>query len=201
VNQEAREAARRGAFVCSATDFADVIYVMKMIRARAILRENRLMVVRGNQRREDQIEFYGTQLQYLPETVWRETWEQTSPCEAVMAMAQQYLEAATDLAGPTKEDVLNAVRCYVSARRLLKREACDAVTMNCLGAVGVGMAFPCLAFSRLLDGDADVLDLYGDRGITRRWGHHTLFYGNRRRELRAFCRLFGIEPICPQQPS
>jgi hypothetical protein len=52
-----------------------------------------------------------------------------------------------------------------------------------------------------LDGDTEVLDLYGDRGITRTWGHHTLFYGNRRRELRAFCHLFGLEAILPQYRS
>lgn len=324
---EAGEAARRGAFVCSATEFDDVIYGMKMLRARAVLREMRLLVVRGNQRREDKLPFYDTKLRFFPETGWRDAYEQTEISEAVRATANTYVEAATEMAGPTREDVLKAVRCYVSARRLLEEQKCDAVTMNCLGAVGVGMAFPCLAFSRLLDngipaiceadlraavalmlvpllfdrpgfmfnivpvtdrgalicshctcatrlkgfdkpsvpfhlsphhfdrdavpvphwepGEAvtvlqtptggdprmivltgevidqvsvppaggcvvspmikldghfdNVLDLHGDRGITRRWGHHTLVYGNWRRQLRAFCDLFGMEAIFPQQ--
>lgn len=320
------DAYRRGAFVCSATDFADVIYGMQMLRARAVIRAMRLMVVQGNERREEEVAFYGTGLRMLPETAWREAWEKTPASDAVTAAAQRYIQAATEMAGPSAEDVVNAMRCYVSARRLLEQEECDAVTMNCLGAVGVGMAFPCLAFSRLLDsgvpaiceadmhscmalilvpqlfdrpgfmfnivpvtdrgalicshctcatrlkgfdqpsvpfhlaphhfkrdavpvphwepgekvtviqtpvggdpriialtgevmeqvavppaggcvvspmihldGDVDVLDLYGDRGITRRWGHHILFYGNRRRELREFCHLFGLEAIFPQQ--
>ena len=323
---ESGDAARRGAFVCSATDFADVIYGLRMLRARALLREMRLMVVRGNQRREDRLPFYDTELHYLPESVWREAYDQTEISDSIRRTAEAYQDAATELAGPTTDDLLRAVRCYVSARRLLAQEECDAVTMNCLGAVGVGMAFPCLAFSRLLDsgvpaiceadlqasialmlapllfdrpgfmfnvvpvtdrgglicshctcatrlkgfdqpsvpfhiaphhfdrdavpvphwqpgepvtvlqtpmggdprmivltgrveaqiavppaggcvvsplikldGDfVNVLDLYGDRGITRRWGHHVLLYGNWRRELAAFCRLFGMEAIFPQ---
>ncbi len=323
---EAGEAARRGAFVCSATAFDDVIYGMKMLRARAVLREMRLLVVRGNERREGEMPFYGTKLRHFPEKAWREAYEQTDISEAVRATGKEYLDAATEMVGPTRDDVLKAVRCYVSARRLLAEQECDAVTMNCLGAVGVGMAFPCLAFSRLLDhrvpaiceadlnaavalmlvpllfdrpgfmfnivpvtdrgglicshctcatrlkgfdqpavpfhlaphhfdrdavpvphwepgepvtvlqtptaGDPrmivltgevidqvsvppaggcvvspmirldgrfdNVLDLYGDRGITRRWGHHTLFYGNWRRHLRGFCDLFGMEAIFPQ---
>ena len=148
---QARSAARAGAFVCATDDFSDVAYGMKMLRARAVMRRMRLMVVHGNERREGEMPFYGTHLHHVPETIWREFYEETELTPAVRAAAEEYLGAALELSGPTEADVLNGLRCYVSARRLLEAEECDAVTMNCLGAVGQGMAFPCIAFSRMLD--------------------------------------------------
>ncbi|MFO7775467.1 MAG: hypothetical protein R6W89_06675 [Candidatus Hydrogenedentota bacterium] len=319
---QAGDAAARGAFVCSATDFSDVVYGMKMLRARAMLREMRLLVVSGSERREDEIPFYGTKLRYLPESTWLETYEQVEIGNAIQNLAREYLEAATKMAGPAEQDVLNAVRAYVTARRVIEREEADALTMNCLGAAGREATYPCLAFTRLLDsgvpaiceadlnsaialmlvpqlfdrpgfmfnivpvtdrgavicshctcatrlkgfdqprvpfhfaphhedrdavpvphwepgeevtilqtprggghmtiltgevvdqvdvppaggcvvapmvkldGDFDnIFDGYEAGVITRDAGHHTLFYGNWRRELHAFCRLFGIEAL------
>jgi len=153
-----QEAARRGgAFVCAGTDFAEVVYGMKMLRARAVLREMRFMVVVGDQRTEERrgtwdepgVDYYGSKILRVPETAWLEAYEQAKVSKAVQAAARAYLDAATKLAGPTKEDVFNAVRCYVSARRLLEKEECDALAVNCLGKGLRPVPKPCTAFSRL----------------------------------------------------
>jgi len=153
-----QEAARRGgAFVCAGTDFAEVVYGMKMLRARAVMRQMRLMVVDERWERRDKLGFYDTKLHYLPEKAWLEAYEKTELSEAIRAAAREYLDAATKLAGPTEEDVFNAVRCYVSARRLLEKEKCDAVTVNCLGKALRPVSKPCIAFSRLLDNDVPAI--------------------------------------------
>ena len=155
-----QEAARRGgAFVCAGTDFDEVVYGMKMLRARAVLREMRFMVVVGDRRTEERrgtwdepgVDYYGSKLLRVPEAAWVEAYEQTELSKAVQAAAREYLDGATELAGPTKEDVFNAVRCYVSARRLLEQEQCDALTVNCLGAGLRPVPKPCAAFTRLQD--------------------------------------------------
>lgn len=121
--------------------------------------------------------FCETQLHYMPETVWREGYERTEVSPAVRKVAEACLQGAQRLAGPTEEDVMNGVRCYVAARRLLEAEIPPAG--GCVVAPMVR-----------LDGGFDVLDVPGH--------HQLLFYGNRRRELLAFCNLFGIQPILPE---
>jgi len=148
---QASERWRRGAFVCSATDFSDVVYGMKMLRARAMLREMRLLVISGDERRDDEIAFYGTKLRYFPESIWLEAYEETEISDAIQDLADEYLGEATKMAGPSEQDVLNAVRAYVTARRVIEQEEADALTMNCLGAAGTEATYPCLAFTRLLD--------------------------------------------------
>jgi len=67
-------------------------------------------------------------------------------------MAEQYMRRARRQVHATKQDVINGVKSYVVARRLLQREQADAITMDCLGALGrTKVSLPCIAWSRMND--------------------------------------------------
>lgn len=145
-------AKKDGAFICSTDDFGQAVYGMKMIKAGAKLREMRFVVLRGSERKEAEVEHFGTKLRYVPESTFLELYNRTPMSEEIEAAAAEYIEAATRVAGPTRQDVLNGLKSYVVARTILEREEGDGITMNCLGALGAtDISLPCIAWSRMLD--------------------------------------------------
>jgi len=145
-------AKRSGCFVCSTDDFSQVAYGMKMLKAAAKLRETRCVVIKGKNRRETEIKHFGTKLHYLPEKTFLDEYRRTPLSDELRRIATEYINNATRIAGPTEQDVLNGVKSYVVARNILEREEGDAITMNCLGALGkTNVSLPCIAWSRMLD--------------------------------------------------
>jgi hypothetical protein len=141
-----------GCFICSTDDFAEVAYGMKMLRAAAKLRATRCLVLRGRRRAEAQMAGVGIQLRYVPARDYLDEYNRTPDSEEIAAIADGYLQRARRRAGATHRDVLNGVKGYVVARKLLQREQADAITMDCLGALGRSkVSLPCIAWSRLND--------------------------------------------------
>jgi hypothetical protein len=145
-------ATREGAFVCSTDNFDQARFGMKMIRAGAKLRETRFVVLKGTDRREEEVAHLGTKLRYLPAATFAELYEETPVTEEINGIAEEYLKSATAVSGPTREDVLNGVKSFVVARTILEGEEADGISMDCLGALGpTKISLPCIAWSRMLD--------------------------------------------------
>ena len=142
---------RPGCLLCSTNDFGQVIDGVNMIRAASKLRAMRYLLVSGNRRHEEKMAFFGSSLQYLPESIWKGEYDKVADDAHVKPIAEFYLRAAAERSGPTEADVRNAARCYLAVRNLMHAEEGDAFTMNCLGATSHILPFPCIAFSRLLD--------------------------------------------------
>jgi hypothetical protein len=54
--------------------------------------------------------------------------------------------------GATRQDVINGLKSYYVAGKFLEREGGDAITMDCLGALGhLPVSLPCIAWSRMND--------------------------------------------------
>lgn len=67
-------------------------------------------------------------------------------------MADDYVRHARRVSGATDQDLVNGIKSYVVARSILKREEGDAITMDCLGALGKSqVSLPCIAWSKMLD--------------------------------------------------
>jgi hypothetical protein len=145
-------AKRAGCYVCSTDDFDQVAYGMQMIGTNAKLRETRYVVLTGNERKDSAVKYYGTKLRYLPAKTFLEEYNRTPVTEEVKAIAAEYVNNATHVWKATEQDVLNGVKSYVVARSILEREEGDAITMNCLHALGgTDVSLPCIAWSRMLD--------------------------------------------------
>jgi hypothetical protein len=139
-------------FVCSTDDFEQVELGMRMVCAKAKLREMRFIVLQGNEKKDASLDFFGTKLRYLPARTFLEEYRKTPLTGEIRDMAAEYVKGATGVAGPTLEDVQNGVKSYVVARAFLEREEGDGITMDCLGALGnTEVSLPCIAWSRLLD--------------------------------------------------
>ncbi|MBL7133498.1 MAG: twin-arginine translocation signal domain-containing protein [Phycisphaerae bacterium] len=143
---------KTGCFICSTDDFSQVKYGMKMLQAWAKLRATRCVVIRGSKRAEREIPHLGIKLQYVPAKEFLTEYAKTPTDDEVQALAADYMKRARRRVGATKQDVLNGVKSYVVARTILKREQCDAITMDCLGALGRSkVSLPCIAWSRMND--------------------------------------------------
>ena len=145
-------AAKEGVFICSTSDFGQARYGLKMLKAGARIREMRYLVIRGNARSDSELQPFGTKLRNIPAKAFLDEYSRTESTEEIQGMAAAYLRSAKRMTGATKEDLVNGIKSYVVARNLLEREEADAITMDCLGALGkTAVSLPCIAWSRMLD--------------------------------------------------
>jgi len=141
-----------GCFIASTDDFREAAYGLKMIHAAAKLRATRCLVIKGRSRAEREMQDVGIGLRYIPASEFLDLYKKTPETEEMHAMAADYIRRARRLHGATRQDVVNGVRSYAVARTLLEREQCDAITMDCLGALGRSkVSLPCIAWSKMND--------------------------------------------------
>ncbi len=139
-------------FICSTDDFSQVLYGIKMIKAGAKLRETRVVVLQGNEMKNVEINHLGTKLVYIPARNFLDEYYKTPVTAEIQNLADDYIKYAKEMNGPTKQDVINGIKSYVVARNFLEREKADAITMDCLGALGnTNVSLPCIAWSKLND--------------------------------------------------
>lgn len=148
----AKPSAKTGCVIYSTDDFRQVAYGLKMLGARAKMRATRCLVLKGKSRRDTQLGDLGIKLRYLPARKFLDVYNATSETSEVLAIADEYLRGARKVVGATRQDAINGARAYITARKLLQAEQADAITMDCLGALGKSkVSLPCLAWSRMND--------------------------------------------------
>jgi hypothetical protein len=145
-------AGKQGAVIHSTDDFNRALFGMKMIAASAKLRETRFIVLQGEERKDTEVLHLGTKLRYVPARAFLDLYRETPTTPEIEAIVREYTEGAERISGPSADDVLNGVKSYVVARTILEREEGDAISMDCLGALGkTDISLPCIAWSRMLD--------------------------------------------------
>jgi len=141
-----------GCVVYSTNDFSQAAYGMKMLCAAAKMRRTRCVVIKGRNRSEEPLADTGIQMQVVPATTFIEQYNQIPDSKDILAMADDYLRRARRVTGATRQDVINGVKSYYVAGKILEREQADAITMDCLGALGkIKVSLPCIAWSRMND--------------------------------------------------
>jgi L-fucose isomerase-like protein len=94
----------------------------------------------------------GITLRHVPANTFIEEYSRTPETKEILAMADDYIRRARRQAGATRQDVINGVKSYYVAGKILEREGGDAITMDCLGALGkIKVSLPCIAWSRMND--------------------------------------------------
>jgi hypothetical protein len=141
-----------GCVIYSTDDFSQAAYGMKMLCASARMRKTRCVVIKGRQRSEEPLADTGITMQVVPASTFIEQYNQTADSKEILAMADDYLRRARKVTGATRQDVINGVKSYYVAGRILEAEQADAITMDCLGALGqIKVSLPCIAWSRMND--------------------------------------------------
>lgn len=145
-------AKKPGCVIYSAEEFDQALYGMKMLEAGAKIRRARCVVLMGDKRFDESLADLGITLRHVPAKTYLDEYNSMDVTEEVLVMAEDYLRRARRRTGPTRQDVINGVKGYFVARRILEREKADAITMDCLGALAnVGVSLPCIAWSRMND--------------------------------------------------
>ena len=136
----------------SVGEFDQAAYGMKMLQAAAKMRRCRCAVIKGDREFDTPLADTGITLRYVPAQTFIEQYRGISENDEVKALAQEYLRRARHRHGAAKQDVLNGVRSYFAAARILERTEADAISMDCLGALGkIDVSLPCIAWSRMND--------------------------------------------------
>jgi hypothetical protein len=145
-------ASKPGAIICSTSDFKEAAFGLKMIKAGSKLREMRYIVIRGPERKDSELPFFGTKLRYLPAKQFLQEYNELPINDEIQAMARAYIRSSRKMVDTTRDDVLNGIKSFVVARNILEREEGDGITMDCLGALGkTKVSLPCIAWSKMLD--------------------------------------------------
>jgi hypothetical protein len=148
---------KTGVHVISSLDTNAVTQAMRMVRAKLQLEQTRLLVVAGEERKEEVMPHLGVAVKRIPRNSLHELFARMPENDETHEVARRMRREAKRVVEPTRQDVLNAARSYQTAKRLLRDEGANAMTSDCLGMVTAREVPtpPCMAAS-----------LFQDAGVT-----------------------------------
>jgi hypothetical protein len=146
-------AEKLGCVVYSTNDFNQAVYGLKMLKAGARMKRSRCVVISGNERRETLLTSdTGITLQYVPADTFINIYNSMLVSAEVTKMADDYINKAKEMRLATRQDVINGIKSYLVAGKILENEKADAISMDCLGALGnIDVSLPCISWSRMND--------------------------------------------------
>jgi len=139
---------------CGATqDVGWLATALRMLRTMWDMRNTRLCIITGNETVDRPLAPLGTTLHYIPRSRFPEELKKVQDSDEAKQLAEFFKKEAKSVAEPKAEDILNAARNYVAARRILEAEKCQGISMDCLGLVGSRIipCPPCMAWLQLND--------------------------------------------------
>ena len=144
---------RSGCVIYSTDDFNQVLYGLKMLKAGACMKRTRCVVIKGNERMETLLTSdTGITLQYVPADTFINIYNSTQVNDEVIQLADDYIKQARVMKLATRMDVINGIKSYLVAGKILENEKADAISMDCLGALGdIDVSLPCISWSRMND--------------------------------------------------
>ena len=144
---------RAGVHVVSSLEWPAVEDGLRMIRAKRLFEESRILWIKGRERNETVLDRLGTKVRAVPRDTFNERFNQMTETEEVKDIASTFRKGAKKVIEPNWQDSLNSARCYTTAKRLLADEQANALSMDCLGMVGAKLVPtpPCGAWTILQD--------------------------------------------------
>jgi len=145
-------AEKAGCVIYSTNDFSQVAYGMKMLKVKAKINHTRCVVIAGEEKVERKLADTGITLQYVPANTFINMYNRMPVSDKVIAMADEYILKATAITLANRQDVINGIKSYLVAGKILEDEKADAISMDCLGALGnEKISLPCISWSRMND--------------------------------------------------
>ncbi len=142
-----------GVYVVSSLEWPAVEDGLRMIRAKRMFEETRVLWIQGDQRNETVLDRLGTKVRAIPRNSFNELFDKMPVNEEVKDVAATFRKQAKRVVEPNWQDSLNSARVYTTAKRLLKDEQANALSMDCLGMVSAKLVPtpPCGAWTILQD--------------------------------------------------
>jgi hypothetical protein len=157
---------REGIHVVSSLEWSAMDAGFRMIRAKRMFEETRLLWIRSNRYSETSMDRLGTKVRALPRDTFNKLFDTMPENSEVKETAALLGKVAKKVVEPSEQDLRNAARTYTTAKRLLAREKANALSMDCLGMVGSRLVPtpPCAAWMMLQDAGVTAgceADLFG----------------------------------------
>ena len=142
-----------GCVIYSTDNFDQALFGLKMLKAGARMKRSKCVVIQGKERKETVLtQDTGIKLQYVPAGTFIEIYNSMPVNNDVIKMADDYIKRAKDIRLATRQDVINGIKSYLVAGKILEDEKADAISMDCLGALGnIDVSLPCISWSRMND--------------------------------------------------
>ena len=142
-----------GVFVAATQDINWLTFGLRMLNTIWQMKNTRLCIVAGNKTEDRKLDVIGTTLHYIPRRRFPEELKKTKNTDEVRAIADHYSKKAKKIVEPKRQDILNAAKNYIAARRIMAAENCQGISMDCLGLVEYRLipCPPCIAWLRLND--------------------------------------------------
>ena len=142
-----------GVYVAATQDIEWLTFGMKMFKTMSEMRNTRLCILAGDKVEDRPLEVIGTTLHYIPRNRLPEELKKVEETDQVRTIADYYTKNAKKIVEPTKQDILNAAKNYVAARRIMEAEKCQGISVDCLPLVENRLipCPPCIAWLRLND--------------------------------------------------
>ena len=155
-----------GVYAASTLEWEAVEDGLRMIRAKRMFEETRLLWIRKNERNETVLDRLGTKVRAVPRDTFNLRFDQTEVTAEVKDVASDMRRHARRIIEPTPHDTVNSARAYVTAKRLLADEEANALSMDCLGMVSAKLVPtpPCFSWTLLQDAGVTAgceADLFG----------------------------------------
>jgi hypothetical protein len=145
-------AEKTGCIIYATNEFSQAAYGLKMLEAGARIKKVRCVVIKGDKRLEKTLGDTGISLQYVPAQTFLNEYRAMPVNKEIEAMADEYIHKANKMLNATRQDVINGIKSYRVAGKFLEDEKADAISMDCLGALGqTEVSLPCISWSRMND--------------------------------------------------
>jgi len=145
-------AEKPGCVVYSTNDFSQLEFGIKMLKAAARIKRTRCVVIAGNERREALLADTGITLQYVPSGTFIDIYKSMPVNDDIITMADKYIDQAKEMRQADRQDVINGIKSYLVAGKIMENEKANAISMDCLGALGdKDISLPCISWSRMND--------------------------------------------------
>ncbi|MCK4416877.1 MAG: hypothetical protein KAV99_01765, partial [Candidatus Latescibacteria bacterium] len=146
---------KKGVHFISSLDVQQVRTGLRMIGTKKKLITDRILVLKGDTKEpvDTVVENLGIKVRTVGRQKVVEAYEKIGETEAAKEIAEGYMKNAQKTVEPTGEDVIKAARMYGTCKNLLAEYRATAITMDCLGLVGLRLidTTPCMGFSKLND--------------------------------------------------
>jgi len=142
-----------GVHVISSLEWPAVEDGLRMIRAKRMFEETRVLWIKGKERNETVLDRLGTKVRAISRDTFNQRFDQMPETEEVKDIASTFRKGAKKVVEPNWQDSVNSARAYTTAKRLMADEQANALSMDCLGMVGARLVPtpPCGAWTILQD--------------------------------------------------
>ncbi len=139
--------------VVSSLEWQAVEDALRMVKAKRMFEETRVLWIRGNETNETVVDRLGIKVRAIPRDTFNQEFERQPVTEEVRDVAADLRQKAQKIVEPSNTDIDNAGRAYVTAKRLMATQKANGISMDCLGMVGARLVPtpPCAAWTMLQD--------------------------------------------------